>query len=311
MPRIQNDPNLNVCPDYTSEDFVNTRAQLINENTTEEQVVQLLKNIWTANNRADKRLWQQQVNDDNEEQTHRNRLEEEEEERLNQERAKEEEDARKEERKKNKHKYTPIQNGSRIPDDPAITPCSYVLRKLDKGEYVELWYFTNDGLDEAVIKKTVDDDAMILSTLADGSTAWVSSASTRSARSVINDENLPFEEFCQACPRFLTALEEADWPRDRIRMMALFWRNLQVHRYRSLRDPIAQKTLLVYQSEQRRRWHVVAKSAAGPYDLSEVNEKVLEDTRAKVYWEERLKRDNARDYKVSINVRQSISSLLI
>ncbi|KAG2127261.1 uncharacterized protein EDB93DRAFT_1109371 [Suillus bovinus] len=105
---------------------------------------------------------------------------------------------------------------------------------------------------------------------------------------------------CSACPRFLVALEEANWPEDRIRMMALFWRNIQVHKYRSLRDPIAQKTLLVYQAEQCRHWHVAAKSSTGPYNISTVNEKVLADTREKVYWEERLKRDNARDYKVSL-----------
>lgn len=298
MPRIRSDPNLNLCPDYNSEDFANTRAQLVNDNTTEEQAVQLLRNIWLANNNLDKRLWQQQLENDREELAHQQRMEEDEQERLKQEHVDEEEDARKEERKKNKHKYIPIQN-SGVPDDPAVTPCSYALRKLDKGEYLELWYFTNDGLDEASTKKTVDDDAMILSSLPDGSTAWVSSASTRSARSVVNDEDLPFEEFCQACPRFLAALEEADWPQDRIRMTAIFWRNLQIHKYRSLRDPLAQKTLLVYQAEQRRRWHVAAKSAVGPYDLSIINEKVLEDTRSKVYWEDRSKRDNARDYKVS------------
>ncbi|KAG2091353.1 uncharacterized protein F5147DRAFT_780039 [Suillus discolor] len=283
MPRIQNDPNLQVCPDYASEDFVDTRAQLINENTTD-------------------RRWQQQRNDDREEQAHRQRLEDEEQERTNQERANEEEDARKEERKKNKYKYIPIQN-SGIPNEPAITLSSYALRKLDKGEYVELWYFTNDGLDEASVKKTIDDDAMVLSTLADGSTAWIASATTRSARSIINDENLPFEEFCQACPRFLMAIEEAGWPQDRIRMTALFWRNLQVHSYRSLQDPLAQKTLLVYQAKQRKRWHIAAKSSIGPYNISVVNEKVLEDTRSRVYWEDRLKKDNARDYKVSLRYR--------
>ncbi|KAG1866766.1 hypothetical protein F4604DRAFT_1524080, partial [Suillus subluteus] len=199
------DPNLNICPDYASKDFVDTRAQLISEDITEEQAIQLLKNIWQANNNTEKGLWQQQVNDDREEQAHRDHLEEDKEECLKQEHLAEEEEARKDEQKKNKHKCTPIQNMG-IPDDPAITPCSYALHKLDKGEYVEMWYFTNDGLDEAVVKKTIDDDAMILSTLANGSTAWVSATSTHNARSVINDENLPFEDFCQACPRFITAL---------------------------------------------------------------------------------------------------------
>ncbi|KAG2342070.1 hypothetical protein BDR05DRAFT_935759 [Suillus weaverae] len=291
MPRIHNDPNFNICPDYASDTFVNTRAQLINDNITEEQAVQLLRNIWEANNDVDKILWQQQVENDREQ------------------RAQNKNDwtklesmrrmlyAKKRE-KKNKHKYVPIL-ATGIPDDTAITPCSYVLQKLDKGEYVELWYFTNDGLDEDSLKKMADDDAMILSTLADGSTAWVSSASTRNACAIVSDEDLPFEDFCQACPCFITAMEEADWPADRVRMMALFWRNIQVHRLRSVRDPIAQKTLLVYQAKQRKRWHVASKSSVGPYDLSLVNERVLEAMREKVYWVEQNKRDNAHDYKVS------------
>lgn len=121
MPRIRYDPNLSVCPDYALEDFANTRAQLVNDNTTEEQAIQILKNIWQTNNALDKRLWQQQVEDDREERDHLQRMEDDEQERLNQECAREEEDARKEERKKNKHKYVPLLN-SGIPNDPSITP---------------------------------------------------------------------------------------------------------------------------------------------------------------------------------------------
>jgi hypothetical protein len=140
---------------------------------------------------------------------------------------------RKEDRKKNKHKFMPILPTG-IPDEPVIMPCSYALRKLDKGEYVKLWYFTNDGLDKANLKNMVDDDTMIMSTLADSSMALVSAASMHNAQAVINDEDLPFEEFCQACPCMLTAMEQVDWPEDRVRMMVNFWRNIQVHKYQSL-----------------------------------------------------------------------------
>ncbi|KAG2101608.1 uncharacterized protein F5147DRAFT_655252 [Suillus discolor] len=238
MPRMRNDPNFNICPDYATDTFANTCAHLVNNNTTEEQAIQFLRNIWETNNDADKVAWQCQLEDE--------------------------------------------MKGM-------CTPRS--------GEYMELWYFTNDSLDKASTKKTIDDDAMILSTSVDGLTAWVSSASTQSARAVINNKNLPFKEFCQACPRFLTAIDEADWPVDRIRMMALFWRNIQVHKFRSLRDPIAQKALLAYQAEQCKCWHVAVKTSVGPYNLSLINEKVLEATRERVYWEEQDKRDNAQDYR--------------
>ncbi|KAG1731059.1 uncharacterized protein EDB91DRAFT_1085183 [Suillus paluster] len=251
MPRIHNDPNLDICLDYDNLSFANIRAQLVNNNTTKEQAIQLLRNIWQANNDTDKAQWQQQLEEDRERRNHLQRLNDKEQDRLDQERVDEEESVHKEERKKNKHKYIPILSTG-IPNDLSITPCSYAIRKIDKGEYMELWYFTNDGLDEAHAKKTIDDDAMIMSKMADSSTAWVSSASTCNTCSVMDDQNISFENSCQACPCFITAMEEADWPEDRVRMMVIFWNNTQIHKYWSLRDLLAQKTLLVYQAEQRR-----------------------------------------------------------
>ncbi|KAG1741379.1 hypothetical protein EDD22DRAFT_786723, partial [Suillus occidentalis] len=185
-------------------------------------------------------------------------------------------------------------------------PCSYALWKMDKGKYVELWYFTNDGLEEANCKITVDNDAMIMSMLVDGSSAWVIAASTHDACAVLNDEDLPFEEFCQAYPRMTTMMEETDWPEDRVRMMVKFWRNIQIHRFCSLRASIGQKALLTYQAEQRKCWHITVKTSVSPYDLSLVNEKVLEEMRERVYWEEREKKDNARNYKVSFSAHQGL-----
>ncbi|KAG1815849.1 hypothetical protein DFJ58DRAFT_739837 [Suillus subalutaceus] len=92
-------------------------------------------------------------------------------------------------------------------------------------------------------------------------------------------------------------MEEADWPEDRTRMMARFWRNIQVHKYRSMRNPVAQKALLAYQAEQHKRWHVAVKTSVGTLRLILGHERVLEETRERVYWETRDKRDNARDYK--------------
>ncbi|KAG2060440.1 hypothetical protein BDR06DRAFT_871818 [Suillus hirtellus] len=137
MPHIHSDPNLNVCLDYNLEDFENTQAQLVNKNTTAEQVVQSLRNIWLANNNLEKHLWQQQAEVDREERAHQQCMEEDKQEHLNQVHIDEEEDVRKEEQKKNKFKYILIQNLG-VPDNPTVTPCSYALHKLDKGEYLEL-----------------------------------------------------------------------------------------------------------------------------------------------------------------------------
>jgi hypothetical protein len=78
MPRIRNDPNFNVCPDYASDVFAKSRAQLVNDNTNEAQAIQLLKDIWEANNNSNKVVWQRQVVEDREERVHHEQMEEEE-----------------------------------------------------------------------------------------------------------------------------------------------------------------------------------------------------------------------------------------
>ncbi|KAF9237272.1 hypothetical protein BU15DRAFT_48948, partial [Melanogaster broomeanus] len=50
--------------------------------------------------------------------------------------------AKQEERKKYKNKYIPIPNVT-VSMDPIIIPSTYALNKLRKGEYCELYYFTN------------------------------------------------------------------------------------------------------------------------------------------------------------------------
>ncbi|KAG1736163.1 uncharacterized protein EDB91DRAFT_1055744 [Suillus paluster] len=221
MPRIPNDPNLSVCPDYADPAFANTRLQLTNENINEAQAILLLKNIWQADNDAARAQWQLQVEEDAERRQHLEQLNHEEQERLEQERLNDDKTARKEDKKKNKFKYTPIPNLD-VPMKPTILPSPYVVRKLDKGDYVELWYFTNAGLDDAKLKSSVDEDAMIMATLAGGNTAWVSATLMRNTSTVIDDQNLSFKDFCQVCPRIISAMEDASWPDDHITMMAKF-----------------------------------------------------------------------------------------
>ncbi|KAG0703462.1 hypothetical protein DFH29DRAFT_998460 [Suillus ampliporus] len=213
MPRITNDLNLNVCPDYADPAFNNTRLQLTNENINEAQAILLLKNIWQADNNTAKAQWQIQVEEEAEHRQHLERLNYKEQDRLEQERLDEDETACKEDKKKNKFKYTPIPNID-VPVKPTILPSPYAVRKLDKGDYVELWYFTNAGLDDTKLKSSVDEDAMIMATSAGGNTAWVSAASMRNTSTVLDDQNLSFEDFCQVCPHIISAMEDASWPND-------------------------------------------------------------------------------------------------
>ncbi|KAG2151972.1 hypothetical protein BD769DRAFT_1314413, partial [Suillus cothurnatus] len=89
----------------------------------------------------------------------------------------------------------------------------------------------------------------------DGSTVWISTAASRPSAGVIADRNLSMVEFAQAVPRMISALEEYDWPAQRIQMLAHFWGAIMLHQYWNSSDYIAQRAILIYQEEQCRAWH--------------------------------------------------------
>jgi hypothetical protein len=64
MARIQFDPNLLECPDFASLTYAATRVPLVNDNTTEQQAIQFLRDIWITGNEADKVRWQVQSDED-------------------------------------------------------------------------------------------------------------------------------------------------------------------------------------------------------------------------------------------------------
>ena len=300
MARLQINPALLESPDYASPTYALARAPLINANTTEEQAIQILKDIWTAGNDADKLTWQLQVDEDEALLTEQRRVQSEVDDLRAQAEVEEAETLRKDEVKKNKSKYLPIPDRD-VPTVAPVVAANYAIRKMEKGLYVELWYYTNAGLDEAFRNSnTIDDEAMTMLRLPNGSTSWVPAAATKTALAVTDDKNILWEDFCQAAPRMILAMEEADWPQDRVQMIAKFWGNLQVHELRSSRDPLDQKTLLIYQAEQRRLWHLAITSPRGAYNISRINEEIMRKTRDKVYWEDRRLKDYERDYRVSL-----------
>ncbi|KAF8803228.1 hypothetical protein BYT27DRAFT_7214794 [Phlegmacium glaucopus] len=229
MPRIQFDPSLLECPDFASAVFAAARAPFINLTTTEDQAIQFLKDIWNTGNQADRVKWQQQIEVDDATLTEHRRLQSDADLQRAQEEIVEAESFRKEEMKKNKMKYAPIPDRD-VPTVAPVIASNYAIRKMEKGLYVELWYYTNAGLDDALrSSNTTDDEAMVMLRRPDGSSSWVPSASTRDATGVSDDKDISWEDFCQAAPRMIVAMEEADWPQDRVLMLAKFWGNLQIH----------------------------------------------------------------------------------
>ncbi|KAI5984449.1 hypothetical protein EDD15DRAFT_2480468, partial [Pisolithus albus] len=201
-----NDPNLAVRPDFSSDDFAEARLQLTSDTVDDGQAARILATLWDIQNAKDIRRWN--AHREEEDQMVRALAEQEAEEAAQKQRrlCEEAEAALAEERKKNKAKYAPVPD-IEVPSGPVNIPAPYATRKLKKGEYCELYFFTNDGLAEAeAFNPSVDDEALTLLKADNGQHIWVPASNTRDKSSVIRDEDLTWEQFGEASVRLLEAM---------------------------------------------------------------------------------------------------------
>ncbi|KIK34772.1 hypothetical protein CY34DRAFT_97340 [Suillus luteus UH-Slu-Lm8-n1] len=277
MDRLHSDPSLLVCPDFMSEPYRISRASLVTPTNTKAQAAETLRVVWVTTNNALCAQWQQQVVEDGRIRAERHRQAKEETERQQQALRLEEEATKADEKKKNrsKHLIIPVHPRPDATDDTALVS-DFALRKIDKGQYVELYYWTNIGLQDAHSSyQTRDDEGMVPTTGEDGSTVWVTAEGTKPSASVIADHNLSVVDFAQAIPRMIAALEEHDWPNQHVTMLAHFWGAITLHKYWNSTDYIAQRAILIYQEEQRRAWHNAIPLAKGAWDISIIDEAAL------------------------------------
>ncbi|KAG1809727.1 hypothetical protein EV424DRAFT_1321597 [Suillus variegatus] len=283
------DPNEAERPDYTTEEHQAARQQLVGEGFTEEQAARSLAALWTLNNNAAKDRWafrQRRLRDIRQ-------REEDDEEQRQQLLIEDQEAARREDRKKNKNKYAPL----------------YAMRKLKAGDYCELHYFTNRGLEDAKVSNLIaEPDALVMLPSADGLHSWIPAAAVKDPKAapVVKDENLSWEEFNEAAPRILAMMRLHDWPEERVTMHVQFWNALQSHRWRHASDLLKQRALLLYQSQQRRRWHLTIGSAQS-WSLEELNQDLIFEAREELFNEKREKETSAAIQVRIVSFRSSVN----
>jgi hypothetical protein len=85
------------------------------------------------------------------------------------------------------------------------------------GDYCELHYFTNRGLEDAKISNLLaEPDALVMMPSTDGMHSWVPTATIKDPKAapVIKDENLSWEDFNEVAPRIISMMKVHDWPDD-------------------------------------------------------------------------------------------------
>ncbi|KIK80287.1 hypothetical protein PAXRUDRAFT_101128, partial [Paxillus rubicundulus Ve08.2h10] len=262
-------------PDYSNERYAPARQPLVdNFNISHEEAAQQLLEIWTAQNKLNHREWDaHQEAEDNQarqEQEHILRCQEEEE-RLH---LQEEEAARQEEKKKNRTKFLPF-NDIKVSSTIPITPSPHTLCKLRKGEYVELYYFTNKGLaDVQSVSHLADNDALTLMQDEQGLHSFIPITIAKAKDTIIPDHELTWVQIDEATHCLLQAMTECGWGPEHLNAHLNFWMGLSAHEWHHDPEDAAQQVLVFYQDAYHKRWHNTLGTPAS-FNLKYIDEEAL------------------------------------
>ena len=279
MPNLAQNPHEAPPPDFGLDCFLPAQQPLVNDfHISHEEAAQRLLAIWQAQNALDRQEWNVQLEADaratqqaREQQCHKDK----EQQRLQME---EQESVLQEERKKNCNKFLLFAD-TQISTSTPVLPSPLALRKLRKGEYCELYFFTNkDLMDMQAYLPLVDDEALAITQDNQGLHSFVPVAAARAKQLVIEDKDLTWPQIDEAMHRILQAMKENGWDQKRLESHLGFWMALGAHEWRHDAEETSRKALIIYQATARRRWHDML-GTAHSFNLKYINEELLSKIR--------------------------------
>ncbi|KAI6001743.1 hypothetical protein EDC04DRAFT_2611961 [Pisolithus marmoratus] len=273
MPTLACNPHHVIPPDLTSKNFCLAREQLITDGGDHKTAACQLTLVWNLNNDLEKQEWDCQVQQERQEVADRECQEEEEQERQQIEQERECELALQEEKKKMQ---------SYISMDPIIIPSQVAICKLCKGNFIELYYFTNKGLcNTELFTQSADDDVLTLLQTSNSLHSFIPLATAQAKGSVMKDEDLSWEEFSEAAHHLATTMKENNWPKERIDSHIKFWLALKSHPWRHSICEISKQALLAYQAQVRCKWHDTL-ATPHSFNIAHINTTLLTQIRDKL-----------------------------
>lgn len=306
MPRITLDPELEVAPDFVAPHFQAVRDALMNVNQIDEaQAVLQLHNAWTVGNNARKQIWADQIQADILAAQDADRIAEEQAELVRLQRE-QEADAERREADKKKPKLNDFDDDRVVGDHIVARPAAFALNKLESFEYVELWYFTQEGCTDALEhQRTQAEDAYGLTRVDDILTLRPVS-SFKAARNVIKDRDLSWRQMTMAKLNLIQHMTLAKWPDRHVTALANFFIQLEMSPMRW--RPHGERILLFYQAKVRREWHDSLKRDQG-FNIGNINDSLMRTISDEVW--ETIRGDGQREVSIFPSHLFQLQSMLI
>jgi hypothetical protein len=258
------DPTLDVEPDFEEEAWEGTIAAIVEGGKSAEEAVEILRRGWRTKYDRDLVLWNEYVQ---------------------QQRTGPEPG----ERGRRDPANDPMEEQPEETEEPVLRPtpsfldlkpAHHVLKRLEKKEFVELWYFTAEGCKSAAAADlATPDETFSLINTGDGMVRLQTLGASSVSSKAIKDEHLNWYQLTEAKTRMLGCMRACGWSKHEITQLAKFYLSLDTHPFRS--QPYGLETIMRYQSRVRRDW-VINLRSGNPYSIAEVNDELMKEFRDEI-----------------------------
>ncbi|KAF8897791.1 hypothetical protein BD779DRAFT_1432758 [Infundibulicybe gibba] len=184
------------------------------------------------------------------------------------------------EAEKKKHKFIAFENKP-LTRKIARRPSPWALSRLEKGQYVPLWYFTPEGCKDAQATMLSAHEESLDMSQVDGKMTLKPTAGARASRNAIDDSALSWEQMCSAKNAFLVQIQATGWPEIYISSLASFFLDIECHELRD--EEFGKPILLNYQARMRREWHDTLDRNKDTFDIGMWSSSVMEAV-SNDYW---------------------------
>ena len=168
---------------------------------------------------------------------------------------------------KKKPTYVDFNLETPIPDRIPLTPSEYAVGKMQNIEYVELWYFTTEGRNDAgKISPSVANNTYSLADTTSGLALQPIKAS-KASRNVVIDESLSWEQVMTARHSLIATATEVGWDEKLTYALAQFYIKLESAKA----DGDNPRALILYHAASRRLWHDALLGRGKPFNISIFN----------------------------------------
>ena len=168
---------------------------------------------------------------------------------------------------KKKPTYIDFDLNTPIADRIPLTPSEYAIGKIQNIEYVELWYFTTEGRNDAgKISPSVANNTYSLADTSSGLALQPIKASKASWNAVI-DESLSWEQVMTARHTLIASATQVGWDQKLTFALAQFYINLEGAKA----DGDNPRALILYHAASRRLWHDALLGRGKPFNISIFN----------------------------------------